>query len=67
MCLSLSPILVLVRTLIILFVCLPEWAAWDGIRAFEAKNHDYLQVKLVQISLLFPASTLSLSVRLLLF
>lgn len=20
-----------------------QWAAWDGIRAFEAKNHDYLQ------------------------
>jgi hypothetical protein len=67
MCLSLSPISVLVRTLIILLVCPPEWAAWDGIRAFEAKNRDYLQVKRVQISLLFPASTLPLSVRLLLF
>lgn len=20
-----------------------QWAAWDGVRAFEAKNHDYLQ------------------------
>ena len=20
-----------------------QWATWDGIRAFEAKNHDYLQ------------------------
>ncbi len=20
-----------------------QWAAWDGVRAYEAKNHDYLQ------------------------
>jgi hypothetical protein len=42
-----------------------EWAAWDGIRAFEAKNHDYLQVKLAKFSQLFPAPNLPLSVRLL--
>jgi hypothetical protein len=26
-----------------------QWAAWDGVRAFEAKNHDYLQVSLCSV------------------
>jgi len=27
-----------------------QWAFWDGIRAYEAKNHDYLQGQVTELS-----------------